>query len=129
MIYKSNNKGFTLIELTIVVVIIAILAAIAIPKYMNYVCKTKQIEAQKLLGHLGKLQGTYFAQHDTYADNFNDLGFSAKGNLYYTYNIISADDSTYSAEAVGKPEPFRGKTERWTINERLNVVNTDNSCR
>ena len=64
-----RNEGFTLIELMIVVAIIGILAAIAIPNFLNYQCKAKQSEAKQSLGTIAKSQEAYLAEYDTYADN------------------------------------------------------------
>lgn len=68
-----NNKGFTLIELMIVVVIIGILAAIAIPKFNNASARAKEKEADGILKQIYTLQNTYYAQYASYATAFGDL--------------------------------------------------------
>ena len=63
---RNKQKGFTLIELMIVVAIIGILAAIAIPNYLSYTCKAKQSEAKSNLGAMATCQEAYNAEFDTY---------------------------------------------------------------
>jgi type II secretion system protein G len=63
-----NSKGFTLIELMIVVVIIGILAAIAIPKFNNASARAKEKEADGILKQVYTLQSAYYAQAGTWAD-------------------------------------------------------------
>jgi prepilin-type N-terminal cleavage/methylation domain-containing protein len=81
-----NNKGFTLIELMIVVVIIGILAAIAIPKFNAVSVKAKQAEAGPILKQICSLQGTYFQENGTYAANIGALtGFTAPTAKYFDF--------------------------------------------
>ena len=54
-----NRKGFTLIELMIVVVIIGILAALAIPRFMKATAKSKQSEAKQILKQVYTMQRAY----------------------------------------------------------------------
>ena len=61
-----NRSGFTLIELMIVVVIIGILAALAIPKFMKVTGKAKVAEAKTILKEIFTLEKAYFNEHDTY---------------------------------------------------------------
>ena len=89
-----GNKGFTLIELMVVVAIIGILSAIAIPNFMNYMCKAKQLEAKKNLSILRSCEEAYKAVHDTYGSDLNKLGFSFSGTTKYTYTFISAVNSS-----------------------------------
>ncbi|HYH78457.1 MAG TPA: prepilin-type N-terminal cleavage/methylation domain-containing protein, partial [Longimicrobium sp.] len=68
-----NNKGFTLIELMIVVVIIGILAALAIPRFSKASDRAKEKEADGILKQVYTLQQTYYAQWGSYATSVNDL--------------------------------------------------------
>lgn len=75
-----NSKGFTLIELMIVVVIIGILAALAIPRFSKAADRAKEKEADGILKQIYTLQQTYHAQHGEYATSVADLqtvGFEA----------------------------------------------------
>jgi prepilin-type N-terminal cleavage/methylation domain-containing protein len=66
---RKSNKGFTLIELMIVVVIVGILAALAIPRFMKAATKAKQAEARGILKQVYTMQKAYFVENDAYCRN------------------------------------------------------------
>ena len=79
-----NTKGFTLIELMIVVVIIGILAALAIPRFSKASDRAKEKEADGILKQVYTLQQTYYAQNGSYATTVTALqtvGFEAPTTL------------------------------------------------
>lgn len=68
-IKKMNQKGFSLIELMIVVGIIGVLATMAVPKFNAFQAKAKQTEAKTTLNHIYTLQEAYFIDYSSYAGN------------------------------------------------------------
>ena len=68
-----NQKGFTLMELMIVIVIIGVLAAIGVPAYTNYVEKARATTCGANRRSLSTANGLYYAETGTYAGDINDL--------------------------------------------------------
>jgi type IV pilus assembly protein PilA len=125
----KNNKGFTLIELMIVVAIIGILAAIAIPNFMTYQCKAKQAEAKSVLGSIRVLQEAYFAEFDKYANSTADLGnITPKGDPRYTY-AVTGDANGFTATATAISGKGVGD-DVWTMDHTgAQPDNQNNGCK
>ena len=85
-----SKKGFTLIELMIVVAIIGILAAIAIPNFLRFQAKSKQSEAKTNLGGIFTAETSYFSENNTYAD-LNVVSWAPIGTaVRYRYQMNNA---------------------------------------
>jgi type IV pilus assembly protein PilA len=78
-----NNKGFSLIELMVVVAIIGILAMIAIPNFNRFQAKAKQSEAKSALAALHAAEKAFFAEWNSYYGDFRDIGYLPEGRLNY----------------------------------------------
>ena len=81
-----GKKGFTLIELMIVVAIIGILAAIAIPNFLKFQAKSKQSEAKANLGAIYTGQISYFGDANTFGD-FDKINWAPSGTPRYRYTL------------------------------------------
>ena len=91
-----SKKGFTLIELMIVVAIIGILAAIAIPNFLKFQAKSKQSEAKSNLGAIFTGELSYFGENNVYG-NFQQVNWSPSGTPRYHYSVsgwTAPDNST-----------------------------------
>jgi type IV pilus assembly protein PilA len=92
---KTVQKGFTLIELMIVVAIIGILAAIAIPAYQDYTIRSQVTEGLNLASDLKAGVGEWYAQTGSFPSGLEDLGISggsaAKSGKYV--ESIDVDDT------------------------------------
>ncbi len=96
-----KTKAFTLIELMIVVAIIGILAAIAIPNFMKFQARSKQSEAKANMRAVFTSEKAYYQEKDTYSPNIGDIGFSPeRGNRYSYYTGPAATMQTRSATSV-----------------------------
>jgi type IV pilus assembly protein PilE len=103
---RGQAAGFSLIELMIVVAIIAILAAIAVPIYSDYITRGKLTEAHNNLSALRVQMEQYFQDNRSYADGSGNCGvpMPATGSnstvKYFTYTC-TATSSTYKITATG----------------------------
>ncbi|PSB05461.1 general secretion pathway protein GspH [filamentous cyanobacterium CCP2] len=89
---NKSEKGFTLIELLVVIIIIGILAAIALPSFLNQAAKAKQSEAKSYVGSVNRAQQAYRIENNVFAPDFDKLevGLPDTTNSY-EYDIPSAD--------------------------------------
>ena len=88
-----RDRGFTLVELIVAMVILATLAAIAIPSYNSYVLKSHRTEAKSALMDAASLEERFFSTSNTYSTIPTDLGYGAAGTPFQVgtgyYNISS----------------------------------------
>lgn len=133
--FHRKSKGFTLIELMIVVVIIGILAALAIPRFMKATTKSKQSEAKQILKQIYVMERAYRQEKDTYAEDggsvsaggqFSTIGVEVMTNARYTYSIV-ADSNTFTATATGNLDDD-ATDDVWTIDETGDLVCTSNDA-
>ena len=120
--------GFTLIELMIVVSIIGVLAAIAIPNFLRYQMRTRATETLTHLKGIGTTEDAYYAEHGTYVSvttpvpatlpgtarvpwpggtRFNIIGWAPEGGVVFQY-AVQADDPT----GTGSLTRFTAETPR-----------------
>ena len=86
-----KRRGFTLIELMIVVAIIGILAALAIPNFIRFQARSKQSEAKANLKSLFTAQRSWYQEHDSYDQFVHKIGFNPeRGNRYAYWNGSAA---------------------------------------
>jgi type IV pilus assembly protein PilE len=109
---KPTTRGFTLIELVITVAVLALIAALAVPSYRQYVLRSHRVEATTALMQLAAAQEKFYLQNDTYTTNLGapptGLGLSADAakwlteSGWYEIAVTAADDESYSATATIK---------------------------
>jgi prepilin-type N-terminal cleavage/methylation domain-containing protein len=91
---RRSRKGFTLVELAVVVVIIGVLAAFAVPRFMASVERSKAAEAFNYLSAVQAAQERYHARQGTYASNVTDLDIKLTAPKYFTVGTIAAGTTT-----------------------------------
>ncbi len=96
--FIHNKKGFTLIELMIVVAIIGILAAIAIPNFLKYQAKSKQSEAKTNLKGIFTSETSYFSEANKYG-SFDMVNFALTGNTAKVYHF-TVDGTNFIGASV-----------------------------
>ena len=148
---KRNEKGFTLIELMIVVAIIGILAAIAIPNFLKFQAKAKQSEAKTNLAAVHTAQVAYFGENGSFGSFFSTVNWEPEGANKYQYEMDTdsiastvdlsavtdawtgcADPASSNVDAVGFTAGAFGNVDAdvgpdtWTLNDDRELTNCVN---
>ena len=84
----GNNQGFTLVELAVVVIIIGVLAAFAVPKFRDAVERSKASEAFNYLSTVRASQERYHARNSTYASDLTKLDVSLASPKYFAVGTV-----------------------------------------
>ena len=111
MVYHRSSLGFSLLEVMVAAVIVAILAMIAVPAYQGSITKGKRSDAKAGLMNVASRMEQYFLDNKSYSTDLTDLGFSASPtdspDSYYTISVLAATASCpiascYKLKAVPK---------------------------
>jgi type IV pilus assembly protein PilA len=94
---KTSNKGFSLVELMVVVAIIGMLAAVAVPQFSKFQARSRQSEAKSNLSSLYSAQKSFNAEHGGYSGNHRAVGFSPAGDVLYNIGYSAAHCATWAA--------------------------------
>jgi len=105
----TKAQGFTLIELMITVVVIAILAMVAIPAYNDSVTKGRRTDAKSTLTDIAAKQEQFFMDNKSYTTDLSKLGYGASSNAdskdgYYQVTVTAASATAFNVKAVPKKD-------------------------
>ena len=121
---KKTTRGFTLIELMIVVAIVGVLSSIAIPSFIKYQLRSKRSEGALNIAAIRTAEISYAGTHDTYVnvsaeprsspnaqkakwcavgscDYFDTLAWRPEGSVYFVYGVNGANGNLFTATAIG----------------------------
>jgi type IV pilus assembly protein PilA len=97
---KQGEKGFTLIELMIVVAIIGILAAIAVPNFAKYSQRAKLSEARGELNQIKTLQQIHKAENGVFGADSASIGYVPGAGVKYFNYVVGKDSSNATGKAA-----------------------------
>jgi type IV pilus assembly protein PilA len=103
---KKGNEGFTLIELLVVIIIVGVLAAIALPSFLNQIGKARGSEAKANIGTINRAQQAYRLENPAFAGaaaGITNLDAKVSGKFYtYTLGTGSATAGSVTTAATGQ---------------------------
>ena len=100
---QRSSRGFTLVELAVVVVIIGVLAAFGVPRFLQSVERSKASEAFAYLSAVRSAQERYQSREGTYAGAITDLDIAVTEPRYFDVGTITKTENTWTLTLTRKP--------------------------
>ena len=114
---KNMKQGFTLLELLVVVLIIGILAAIALPQYKRVKEKTIMAEGIQITKQVADANQRYYLIHGEYSEDINNLDINFSGQLIVLYNINRIETNNFIIATMGSSKTTMAMIQRKPMNE------------
>lgn len=106
---RSDERGFSLIELVVVLAIIGILVASAVPLYLGARKKAYKAEADSTLQEIKTIEWAYYQQNSVFTESFSSLGFNPPASKFWSYSILGATNSAVTMIATGQSAPLANR--------------------
>ena len=97
---RRGTVGFTLVEILVVVGIVSVLSALALPNLTKVAHRSRRVEAYNILKGIYVAQAEYFVSTGMFADTFDVLGFDVSGGNRLDARSIQAPHYTYTINAL-----------------------------
>ena len=102
--FSKKSRGFTLVELLIVVAIIGVLSTLGVPTFRRMIQKSKKSEAKVNLGAVFTAESAFQAEYSVFGNNLNRIGFDIDGNpLTMTYRVGFFGTSSCAGATTARP--------------------------
>ena len=104
---KKIERGLSLMEVMVTLVIVAVIAGLAYPRYQKMISRSKQTEAKTILQSIYMGQDLFLTANQTYADNLDDLDLQIPIKAKYIYSVIIGDNgNTYIVKAIANIDSY-----------------------
>lgn len=123
---KVRQRGFTLIEMMVVVLIIGILSAVAFPSYVSYVQKSRRFDVQAAMYKTAAEMEREYTEKNTYADG--GLAAEAASHPYYTVTFSAKSSQAYTIQAVPKDAQVKDECGTMTLAHTGAYAPTTKGC-